>query len=101
MVYVHATLRIKIGQYDRFCEEMGQQIPVIESFGMKLVGAWVTVVGPICTVIDLWELSDANAYFEAMGRWKSSDAAKSFRGISGELIQEELVTMVNKLPYSP
>ena len=66
-VYLHATLKLKIGGYERFCESMAQQVPVLESFGWKLLGAWVMVIGRVSTVVDVWEIPDANSFFEATG----------------------------------
>ena len=100
-IYVHATLKIRIGGYDRFCEAMARQIPILESHGWKLVGAWTTAVGRVCTVIDLWELPDANAFFDATGKWRADPEFQLFRAVSSEVIEEELVTMVTKVPYSP
>jgi len=100
-VYVHATLKIRIGGYERFCEAMAQQLPVLEGYGWKLLGAWTTVVGPICTVIDLWELPDANAFFEVNAKWRETPEFQAFRAVTREVMVEELVTMAAKTPYSP
>jgi len=100
-IYVHATLKIRIGGYERFCEAMAKQVPILESYGWKLVGAWNTAVGRVYAVIDLWELPDANSFFEATAKWRTHPDFAAFRAVAKEVIEEENVTMVNKVPYSP
>lgn len=100
-LYVHATLQIKIGGYERFCEAMARQRPILEGLGWKLVGAWTTAVGRVCTVIDLWEIPDANSFFEVTAKWRSGPEFKDFRAVTSEVLIEEHVTMVTKVPYSP
>ncbi|WCT73989.1 NIPSNAP family protein [Sphingomonas naphthae] len=100
-LFVHATLKIRIGAYDRFAAAMAKQVPVLESHGWKLLGAYVTAVGPICTVVDLWQIPDANAYFEATAKWRADPDFMSFREVGSEVIVAEMVTMVTKTSYSP
>lgn len=100
-LYLHATLKIRIGGYERFCEAMAKQVPVLESYGWKLVGAWVTTVGRVYNVIDVWEIPDANSFFEATEQWRGTQAYSEFRAVTSEVLEEEILTMVRKTPYSP
>jgi NIPSNAP len=100
-VYLHATLKIKIGSYDRFCKSMAEQIPVLESLGWKLVGAWTMVVGRVSTIVDVWEIPDANSFFEATGKWRQTAAFTAFRAVTSEVVEEEILTMCKKVSYSP
>ena len=100
-VYLHATLKIRIGGYERFCESIAQQVPILESFGWKLIGAWTTVVGQVSTVVDIWEIPDANSFFDATGKWRNTPAFQAFRAVTSEVLEEEILTMVVKTPYSP
>lgn len=100
-VYVHATLKIRIGGYERFCEAMAKQVPILESLGWKLVGAYVTALGRVYNVIDIWELPDANAFFDVTAKWRDFPEFKEFREVTPHVIEEEHVTMVTKVPYSP
>lgn len=100
-IYVHATLKIRIGGYERFCDAMAQQLPVLEGYGWKLVGAWTTAVGRVCTVIDLWEIPDANSFFEVTAKWRTGPEFQAFRAVTSEVLDEEMITMVTKVPYSP
>lgn len=100
-VYVHAVLKIRIGGYERFCEAMAQQLPILEGYGWKLVGAWTTAVGRICTVIDLWEIPDANSFFDVTAKWRAGPEFQAFRAVTSEVMEEEMISMVTKVPYSP
>lgn len=100
-VYVHATIKVRLGGYDRFCEVMAKQVPLLEQSGWELVGAWSTQVGTVCTVIDLWKLPDANAFFTGKAKWVSDPAFSEFRAMSADVMIDEVVTMVTKVPYSP
>ena len=100
-LYLHATLKIRIGGYERFCEAMAKQVPILESYGWKLVGAWVTVVGRVYNVIDVWEIPDANSFFDATDKWRQGPLFKEFRTVTAEVLEEEILTMVRKAPYSP
>jgi hypothetical protein len=100
-VYVHATLKIRIGRYEEFCVAMGREVPMLESHGWKMVGAWNTAVGRVYSVIHIWELPDANAFFEATQKWRAGPDFHLFRAVSREVIEEEVVTLVRKTPYSP
>ena len=94
-VYVHATLKIRIGGYERFCEAMAQQLPVLEGYGWKLLGAWTTAVGRVCTVIDLWELEDANAFFEVTAKWRAGPEFQAFRARFDHVTAESLLVCLS------
>ena len=100
-VYLHVTLKVRMDGYQRFCDAMAGQVPIIESFGWKLVGAWVTTVGRLHTVIDIWEIPDANAYPEVMAEVAKRPDYRQFWDMLAETLEEEVVTMVQKVPYSP
>jgi hypothetical protein len=100
-VYVHATLKIRIGRYEEFCEAMAKQVPVLESHGWKMVAAFNTAVGRVYNVVHIWRLPDANTFFEATQKWREGENFHLFRAVSKEVIEEEMVTMVKKTPYSP
>ena len=100
-LYIHATLKVRIGGYERFCEALAKMVPMLESCGWKLVGAWVTRVGRVYTVIDLWEVRDANTFFEATTKMREQPGFPAIHAVLSEVVEEEIVTMVNKVPYSP
>ncbi|MBK9178083.1 MAG: NIPSNAP family protein [Acidimicrobiales bacterium] len=60
-VFLHVTLKIRQGMMGRFDAVLAEMVPALEEAGWRLVGAWTTTVGRLNTVIDLWELPDADA----------------------------------------
>jgi hypothetical protein len=100
-LYVHATLKVRIGGYERFCDALAKMVPMLEAGGWKLVGAWVTRVGRVYTVIDLWEIPDANAFFDATAKMRAHPGFPAIHAALSEVLEEEVVTLVNKAPYSP
>ncbi|MEN3975136.1 NIPSNAP family protein [Emcibacter sp. SYSU 3D8] len=99
-LYLHVTLKVRMDGYHRFCEGMAKQVPIIESYGWKLIGAWVTTVGRLHTVIDIWEIPDANAYAEVMKKVAERPDYPAFWKLLEETLEEEVVTMVQKVPYA-
>jgi hypothetical protein len=100
-LYVHATLKVRIGGYERFCEALAKMVPILEACGWKLQGAWVTVVGRVYSVIDVWEIPDANTYFDATAKMRAHPGFAAIHETLSEVVEEEQVTMVRKVPYSP
>lgn len=100
-VYLHVTLKVRMDGYQRFCEAMAKAVPIIEELGWKLRGAWVTSVGRLHTVVDLWELEDANMYASVMEQFAQHPYHQEFWQVLGETLEEEVVTMMRKVPYSP
>ena len=100
-IYVHVTLKIRIGGYERFSEAMAKQVPVLEGFGWKLAGAWVTTIGRVYSVIHIWELPNADSFFETTAKWRETSAFQEFRAVTSEVLEEEVLSIVRKTPYSP
>lgn len=100
-LYLHATLKIKHGQLERFCEAKAAQIPVLEGYGWKLVGGWTNIFGRIYTVINIWEVPDANAFMESAAEWRDTPAGQAFRAVTSEVVEEEVLILMRSLPYGP
>lgn len=100
-IYIHATLKVRIGGYERFAEAMARQVPVLESYGWKLEGGWVTKLGRVYTVIHIWKLPDANTFFEATAQWRETTAYQEFRAVTADVLEDEVLSLVGKTPYSP
>lgn len=98
-IYLHVTLKVKMSGYQKFCDAMDEAVPILEGLGWKLVGAWVTNVGRLHTVIDLWEIKDANAYYSVMKKYSSRKGYGEFWDVLAETLEEEVVTMVSRAPY--
>lgn len=98
-VYLHVTLKIKATHMDLFYDTMKRAVPILEDNGWTFVGAWVDRVGRLNTVIDLWELPDANTYYSGLSAFAKHSDYPELVGNMNESITEEIVHLMDKVPY--
>jgi len=98
--YLVASLKVKYGQQRKFNEVMDHLKPALEREGWKLLGAYQTVVGPLNTVIDLWEISNPNAVTETLARVGKDPEFAKWAAQLPDLLHEEALQIMTKLPYS-
>ena len=98
-IYLHVTLKIRAEKRKMFYEVMEEAVPIIESLGWKFIGAWADGVGRLNTVVDLWELEDANMYFDVMSAFSKDERYPSIVERMNAAIEEEVVHMMSKVPY--
>jgi hypothetical protein len=67
MVYLVAYIKLHPGKVEQFTEVLQHLAPILERIGCwKLLGSYFNSIGRHNTVIDLWELPDANAVQPAL-----------------------------------
>ena len=98
-VYLHVTLKVRAEKRQLFFDTMARAVPIIETFGWNFIGAWIDRVGRLNTVVDLWELEDANMYFDAMAAFQKHPDYETIGPALDEAIEEEVVHMMTKVPY--
>jgi hypothetical protein len=96
MVYLQASLKLRAGKLQDFVSMLNSLTPVLGKHGWKLLGSYASVIGRLNTVVDLWELPNEAAIQAALS---DSEMAKYASRI-GEIIEDETLTMLNKLPIS-
>lgn len=96
---LHATIKVRHGQLDRFVAAYAEQVPALESYGWKLVGGWTTLFGRIYTVVNVWEVPDLATVLETAARWRESPPGQAFRAVSADVVEEETLTLMRSLPY--
>ena len=100
-VYLIATIELRSGAMPRFAPVMAQIVSIVETVGWKLSSAFTSKTGKVGTVIDVWELPDANhldAGFAAIAsdpRFAAIQAA-----LQGSIITESLM-LADRLTYPP
>jgi hypothetical protein len=99
--YLLATLKVKYGQQRKFYEVMGHLKPVLERSGWKLVGAYENAIGRLNTVIDLWEIDDPNAVSSTLAAASKDSEFVRWAAHLPELLDEEVLQIMTKVPYSP
>jgi hypothetical protein len=100
-LYLHATLKVRHGRLEEFTKAYADQVPVLEGLGWKLVGGWTTIFGRVYTVVNVWEIPGADSFLESAPEWRNSAAGQAFRAVSAEIVEEETLTLLRSLPYSP
>ncbi len=82
--YLLATIKVKYGQQRKFYEVMGHLNPVLEN-----------------TVIDLWEIDDPNALPSTLAAASKDTEFVRWAAHLPELLEEEVLQIMTKVPYSP
>jgi hypothetical protein len=98
-VYLHVRLKVVAAELDTFYATMKKAVPIIEGLGWTFVGAWVERVGRLHTVVDLWELRDANQYFEVLSEYSKHPDYPEIMAVFNTAIEEEVVNIMTKVPY--
>jgi hypothetical protein len=96
MIYLQASIKLRAGKLQDFVSLLNSLTPVVGKHGWKLLGSYATVVGRVNTVVDLWELPNEAAIQAALS---DSELAKH-ASRTGEIIEDETLTLLNKLPIS-
>lgn len=96
MVYLQASIKLRAGKLQDFVSLINSLTPVVGKHGWKLLGSYATVVGRLNTVVDIWELPNEAAVQAALS---DSEMAKYASRI-GEIVEDETLTLLNKLPIS-
>jgi quinol monooxygenase YgiN len=94
MVYLQASIKLKPGKLADFTSLLNKIAPVLAKRGMKLLGSYANVVGRLNTVVDLWELTDANALQAAL----SDPELQKMAPLISEIIEDETQVLLAKLP---
>jgi hypothetical protein len=96
---LHVTLEIRPGQMARFTAVMAEMVPAMEERGWKLLGAWSNLLGRLDTVVDVWEVEDANAVGSTLRAAAGHpDFPRWYEELS-EVVLEETLQLMMPLPY--
>jgi hypothetical protein len=96
MVYLQASLKLRAGKLPAFISMLNSVTPVLGRHGWKLLGSYASVVGRLNTVVDIWELPNAEAVQAGM----SDPELAKFAPQIGEIVEDETLTLMSKLPIS-
>ena len=109
MIYVLATIQVKIGMVDEWLDIFwNQHMPLREKMfathkiGSKLVAQWQTHIGTYCEMTNLWSYDD----LENMQRWwevrDTTDAKYAEPLLALQLVTDsENIKIVQATPNSP
>ncbi len=96
MVYLEYSIKLRAGRLQDFVSLLNSMTPVVAKHGWKLLGSYASVVGRLNTVVDLWELPNEAAIQAALSDSEVAKLASRF----GEIIEDQTLTLLNKLPIS-
>ncbi|MFV3073540.1 NIPSNAP family protein [Niveispirillum fermenti] len=98
-VFLHVELRIVPAEFRTFLDTMQEVTPLIIASGWKLVGAWQVRVGRAFTLRVIWELPDADTYFQERLPFTRHPRFAEYRTILSRAVEEEVVSMMTRVPY--
>lgn len=99
MVFMFAHIKLRPGKVQKFTEMIGQLASVLEEKGgWKLHGSYFNTVGRLNTVIDVWELPDANSVQTTLELASQDPVFQKFAPVIEECIEDETVQLMTKLP---
>ncbi|HJU28045.1 MAG TPA: NIPSNAP family protein [Candidatus Binataceae bacterium] len=94
MMYLQASIKLRPGKLPDFISLLNDLTPAVAKHGWKLIGSYASVVGRLNTVVDLWEIPNANAVEAVLS---DPEMQKNGPRIS-EIVEDETLTVLTKLP---
>jgi hypothetical protein len=100
MVYLQATLKIYMGKMEKFSQVMSGVVPILEERGWKLLAAYQNIIGRQNTIVDIWEIPDANSVEKVLGIASQLTAFRELVGKLDDVVEEEVLQVMVKASYS-
>jgi hypothetical protein len=94
MVYLQASIKLHPGKQEDFVKLINELLPIVGKHGWKLVGSYAALVGRLNTVVDLWEIPNAEAVAAVL---RDAEMHKRAHRIA-EIVEDEVLTVLTKLP---
>jgi uncharacterized protein with GYD domain len=99
-VYLIAEIDLQFGRIAEFNEIMGQIVPILEKEGWKLEAAYMTIVGRVGHVIDIFEVGDANEVTSVQAAVRSHGEFRDLMARFVDVVDEERTMLAVRTPYS-
>jgi hypothetical protein len=101
-MHVHASMTLAPGKADTVTELLARSLPLIARLGWKLGASFRLLNGPTRTILNLWDIPDANAFISLGGQIAADpDLLKIMIGLEEAMIHNELTLMNQTMPASP
>ena len=98
-VYFQATIELCAEGVAKFIQTMEVVLPIAQSAGWKLVGAYMQRTGRLHTVIDIWELEDYNHYDRGLQAIAKSPNFPQIAAALAETVERETTVFMDRAPY--
>ncbi|HET8612459.1 MAG TPA: NIPSNAP family protein [Sphingomonas sp.] len=100
-MYLIATLELSYAGVARFFEVAPKVRALMEANGVRMLHAMFQDVGRLNTVVHVWEMADADAYFRAVDALRAhEDFPEIVAGLAAAVVDEKLV-FASDAPYAP
>jgi NIPSNAP len=99
-VYLIAEIDLKFGRIHEFNEVMGQIVPILEKQGWKLETSFISVIGRVGHVIDVFKVTDSNGVVAAQQALRADPEFTSLMKRFVDIIDEERTMLAVRTPYA-
>lgn len=100
MAYLLVRLQCRYGKVPQFVEIMSHLVPVLESKGWRLHGAYQNQIGTLNRLYDLWEVPDANGVRGILALAGQEPEFQKWAAGLGECLESEELELMDKVPYA-
>lgn len=100
-MYLIATLELSYAGTAKFLEIAPKVRALMEEKGCRMLHAMLQDTGRLNTVVHIWELPDANSYFEAVAALKQHESIPEIVAGLAEAVVDERLVFAQDTPYSP
>jgi hypothetical protein len=98
-VYLIATIETRPGGMPALVGAIAEMIPILETKGWTLASAFTHRTGLLGTVIDIWEMPDANSMTLGMAAIAQSPGFPRIQQALQDSIARETLVLADKLEY--
>lgn len=100
MPYLLVRLECQYGKVEKFTEIMKHLVPVLEKKGWRLDNAFVTQIGRLNRLYDLWEMPDANHVRSVLALAAQEPEFRQWAAGLGDCLISEELEFVEKAGYA-
>lgn len=99
MAYLFAHIKLRAGKVQKFTEMLGALAPLVEKHGgWKLQGSYYNVIGRLDSVVDVWEIPDANSIQTTLESASQDPEFQKWVPVIQECVEDETFQVMSKLP---
>ena len=101
MIYMQSTIELKAEGVQRFADTLKVILPIVEKEGWHLVAAIMQLTGRLHTAIDVWRMSDPNAYQRGLEALRSHKLYPEIAKTLAEVVERETIVLGAKAAWLP
>ena len=98
-MHVHATMTLASGKDQEVSALLARSLPLIATLGWKLAASFRLLNGPTRTILNLWDIPDANAFINLGGQIaQHPELLQILGGLEAAMIHNELTLTAQTVP---